>query len=67
MQRFALYIDSVQGILCNLHVAQRPLTKGVLFAPRRHGCYWRREKSRAAGRQATTNLNSPNPLYPSEN
>ena len=33
MQRFALYIDSVQGIQCNLHVAQRPLTKGVLFAP----------------------------------
>jgi hypothetical protein len=25
------------------------------------------KKSRAAGRQATTNLNSPNPLNPSEN
>jgi hypothetical protein len=33
MQRFAFYIDSEQNKACNLPVAQRPLTKGVLFAP----------------------------------
>src|SRR5262245_1167354 len=27
------FIDSEQDIACNLHIAQRPLTKGVLFAP----------------------------------
>ena len=58
MQRFAFYIDSEQNKACNLHVAQRPLTKGVLFAPGDTDVTWRREKFRAAGRQATTNLNS---------
>jgi hypothetical protein len=33
MQRFAFYIDSVQGIASNLHVAQRPLTKGIPPCP----------------------------------
>jgi len=33
MQRFAFYVDSEGNKACNLHVAQRPLTKGVLFAP----------------------------------
>ena len=33
IQRFTFYIDSEQNKACSLHVAQRPLTKGVLFAP----------------------------------
>jgi hypothetical protein len=33
VQRFAFYIDSERNKACNLHVAHRPLTKGVFFAP----------------------------------
>jgi hypothetical protein len=33
MQRIGFYIDSAQGIACNLRVAQRLLTKGVLLLP----------------------------------
>ena len=55
------YIDSQQNMACNLHVAQGPLTKGVLFAPGNTDVNGDVEKSRAAGRQATTNLNSSKP------
>src|SRR6516165_9257361 len=51
---------------CNLHVAQRPLTKGVLFAPGDSDVTGDSEKSRNRP-WAAINLNSPNPLYPSEN
>jgi ketosteroid isomerase-like protein len=59
MQRFAFYIDSEQNKACNLHVAQRPLTKGVLFAPGNMDVTGDVRNPHIRGRSAMTNLDSP--------
>ena len=58
MQRFAFYIDSEQDMACDLHVAQRPLTKGVLFTPGNTDVTGDVRNPTGRGRQATSNLNS---------
>jgi hypothetical protein len=51
------FIDFERDKACNLHVAQTPLTKGVLFAPATR-MLLATLRNPAAGRQATTNLDS---------
>src|SRR6516225_3559515 len=60
------YIDAEQAKVCNLHGAQRPLIKRCSTASSDTDVTGDSKKSRSRP-WAATNLNSPNPLYPSEN
>ena len=60
------YIDAEQANVCNLHVAQRPLIKRRSTASSDTDVTGDSKKS-SSRPWAATNLNSLNPLYPSEN